>query len=197
MERCVEIYATLLAQKPALVAEFYSLAVALTMTDTIKRRWWPAKTCSPPPKPPAILIWSAGQRFPTALCTATPSPEAASTSLRGARMPQDSGNGRDESVLAMGSPCARQLHGSVLPTPSASWALAIRNLCGSSCFSLVRVPLALLAAVLDRLGHYTGTRRQQSADTQSPNTFTRTGLAQHKTKCSSTSAVSSGTSQHK
>jgi predicted ATPase len=72
---------------------------------------------------------------------------------RGLKIAQDSGNRQFESHLAVTLARLVTIHGE----PSDAFenvTLAIRNFYDSGSFSLMPTPLAILAAFLDRLGHY-------------------------------------------
>lgn len=72
---------------------------------------------------------------------------------RGLRIAQHSGNRQVESHLAGGLARLAATHGD--PTDAFDFlTLAIRNFYDSGRFSLMPTPLAVLAAVFDRLGHY-------------------------------------------
>jgi hypothetical protein len=101
-------------------------------------------------------------------------PEAAYGVLRRAlRIAEDSGNRRDESSLAIVLSSLAATHGD--PTNAFQFLGLASNLHDSGNFSMTHLPLALLAALLDRLGHY------ESAATISgfaADTFARTALPQ-------------------
>lgn len=81
-------------------------------------------------------------------------PVAAYDVLRRAlKISQDSGNRRDESIAAVHLAQLAAAHGD--PTNAFEFlTLAIRNCYNSGSFSIMRAPLAILAALLDRLGHH-------------------------------------------
>ncbi|MGB9224429.1 ATP-binding protein, partial [Mycobacterium sp.] len=174
IERCVEIYRNTIAQKPGThIVARASLAVALTIAGAHDEAMVACEDLLASAEAtgnPHVVSWTA---FSYGFVHRDADPEAAYDVFRGGlEIAQDSGNRRDESVLAIGLSMLAATHGD--PTDAFHFlALAIRNLYDSGSFSLVRVPLALLAAVLDRLGHY------EPAATISgfaANAFTRTGL---------------------
>jgi predicted ATPase len=72
---------------------------------------------------------------------------------RGLVIAQDSGNRFSESILAMNLSRLEAEHGDPLAALEYT-TLAIRNCHDSGNVAIIRTPLAILAAVLDRLGHH-------------------------------------------
>jgi tetratricopeptide (TPR) repeat protein len=72
---------------------------------------------------------------------------------RGMRIAQESGNRRDESIVAISLSRLAVSHGD--PADAFDFlTLAIRNQIDSGSVSIISSPLAILAAFLDRLGHH-------------------------------------------
>ena len=114
----------------------------------------PRMASSTPPRPQATRACSRSRFWPTAMAFRDADPVRALDALRrGLVIAQDSGNRSNESHLAVGLADSR-------PNTATRWPRSITSLWRSATYhdagntTAIRVPLAILAALFDRLGRY-------------------------------------------
>ncbi len=120
----------------------------------VGRRWIPRMASSRLRRQQATRCCSRGRSVPTVSLSVTQIPSGRLTPLgRGLVIAQDSGNRFVESALALFLARLEAEHGDTV-SAFDHLTLAIRNFHDSGDTTTIRVPLAVLAALFDRLGRY-------------------------------------------
>ncbi|HEX9176037.1 MAG TPA: hypothetical protein VF874_08065 [Mycobacterium sp.] len=155
LERCVEVYRNIVARSPggACTVARSSLALALTIAGAGDEAMAVSEglIATDATDNPHVVSWAL---FAYGFARGDADPELAYDVLRrGLRIAQESGNRRVESILTVGLSRLAATHAD--PTNAFHFlSVAIRNLYDSGSFSILPTPLAVLAAIFDRLGHH-------------------------------------------
>ena len=128
-----------------------ALALAGSGGEAMDCRGWPHRGCGGNRQP---VRCSRGRSVPTVWLSVTQIPSGRLTPCgRGLVIAQDSGNRANASALANGLALLEAEHGDTV-SAFDHLTLAIRNYHNAGNTTTIRVPLAILAALFDRLGRY-------------------------------------------